>query len=253
MLADSPTNLSGNSTSISDSFIEAVSEVVFSGSAIYHLQAGTLPDWCGFCVDSAIERHYHWQEPLQQYLCWWHALDANNEMKKWIEKPLNFHALQWHLAVASSYYTAAIELFSDQLEEIYVEKRINYETATCDVLDFGDNKGLALEVAIALDESGLSLTEVSSITSTPLAVKTETLSLADISNGAPQVLAGSQPGEVLPPFYNGISWVLIQVSSFSRPTFDQLSAPLLRDSMREWRTERINTLVTTWINKLTQV
>ncbi|CAE20267.1 hypothetical protein PMT_0092 [Prochlorococcus marinus str. MIT 9313] len=230
-----------------DQIIEDNSEKILSSLVLHHLQAATLSDWCSYVIDSSIEQQFHWDDPQEAHLHWWNSISDTSAMSEWLEQSFNQYCLKWRTAVSSAYYSASIAIYEEQLESLYIEKRNSYEYAHCKIFDFGSNRGLALEMSVAAESGSDINKDLQDINQA-----TEKISLADISNGIPSILASTSPGDWLPPFFNGVSWLLLQVEQIERPSLKELAPILLRDACQAWREEKTQSLTAYWIKQLAE-
>jgi len=230
-----------------DQIILNTSQKFVGSSAIHHLRASTLHDWCAYIVDASIEHEFHWKEPQEEHLRWWFDLVDPDAFKAWVNTTNNSQSVEWYKSISSSYYTASQAMFSDQIESLYVERRTNYEKVHCHVYDCGSSHGVAIETSVAI-ESGKDIESLLE----RFPHNSEAISLADISQGIPQILASTSPGEWLPPFFNGVSWILLQASRVERPSLSDLKITLFRDVCKEWRESKVLNLVSYWTNYLSE-
>ena len=219
----------------------------------YLLQSETLNVCCAHFIDSSVQQLYRWDRPDETHLCWWHNLKNEEAARNWLGYSERKITLDWHLAVASGYFSAAYSWYLECIEDLYVSDRKNHEFAHCSVLNCGQNHGLALELSISLESRDKQ--EHDDLSELPVGVtkQSETVSLADISTGIPQILAGSTSGEWLPPFHNGDSWLLLRVDRIERPSLSELKPVLLRQSMRKWRNQKIKDLTESWLRQITEI
>lgn len=236
---------------ISAQALQAASEPIVGPLLSHLIRTETLLGWCAYVVDSAVQQSFPWQDPELAHLFWWHQLPDELAMRHWLEGGYRQLNLGWQMAVASAYYSAAGAWFGQELEALYVGQRHRYEQAHCLVVHCGSDRGLALEISIAL-EAGPSEQEAY-LQKLPRAASSsrESISLADISAGIPQMLAGSPPGEWLPPFHNGQEWILLQLERIERPSLQELSPRLLRETIQTWRQDQAKQLASHWIASLT--
>jgi hypothetical protein len=211
------------------------------------VQGDLLGSWCGYVIDSAVQQFYGWKHPEGQHLYWWLDTDSEATVRSWLEQGSRGIAMTWHMAVATAYFSAANAWFAPDLEDRYVARRHVHERAHCRLIDCGPNQGLALDLSLALEADPDQLEAILAPLGDQLRLSTEVISLADIRSGIPQVLAGSPPGEWLPPFHNGASWILLQVERHERPTLQELAPRLLLEAIRAWRQQRCQQLTAHWL------
>jgi len=213
-----------------------------------HLVKGDLlVKWCSYIIDCAVQRLYGWDCPESRHLYWWLDTESEETVLSWLDVGHRNISRLWHMAVATAYFSAANAWFAPNLEDIYVARRHAYETTKCRLIDCGDNHGLALDLSIMIETSTDELEAIVAPLGDQLRVSTEVISLADIRTGIPQILAGSPPGEWLPPFHNGVSWILLQVECHERPMFDELAPRLLLEAIRAWRQQSCQQLTAHWL------
>jgi hypothetical protein len=249
MSADSAVSTPGDVTLTLET-LQAASEPIVRPLLSHLIRTETLLGWCTYVVDSAVQQSFPWQEPDLAHLCWWHQIPDELAMRHWLESGYRQLNLGWHMAVASSYYSAAGTWFGQELETLYVGQRHRYERAHCLVIHCGNDRGLALEISIALEAAA---NQEAYLQSLPQAasISRETISLADISAGIPQMLAGSPAGDWLPPFHNGQEWILLQLERIERPSLQELSPRLLRETIQTWRQNQAKQLASHWLASLT--
>lgn len=211
------------------------------------VQGELLGSWCSYVIDSAIQQLYGWKDPQGQHLYWWLDTESEVTVRSWLETGSRGIAMSWHLAVATAYFSAANAWFAPDLEDRYVARRHTYERAHCRLIDCGANHGLALDLSLVLEAGSDPLEVILAQLDDQVSISSEVISLADIRTGIPQVLAGSPPGEWLPPFHNGCSWILLQVERHERPSLQELAPRLLLEAIRAWRQQSAQQLTAHWL------
>lgn len=215
------------------------------------IQANLLFAWCQYLVDSAVQQLHGWEQPDLRHLYWWLDTESESTVNEWMKQGCRRQAVNWHLAVATAYFSAANSWYGAELEDRYVANRHNYEVAHCRLIDCGSNRGLALELNLALEASPLEHEAIVAPFLNQVHLTREVISLSDISSGIPQLLAGSPPGAWLPPFHNGLSWILLQVEHHERPSLQETAPRLLREAILSWRQQRTQELSAHWMQQFT--
>lgn len=216
----------------------------------HFVRSGCLVEWCSYVIDSAVQQAFAWSEPDRQHFLWWYNFESELEVSNWLDKICNKTSLNWHLSVSSAYYSAANKWYSSHLEDLYVNRRHAYESAHCNLIDCMGNQGLAVEISNLLDSSDIEPAEMLQSVGDRAKLSSLSVSLSDISSGIPQILAGCPPGEWLPPFQYGNSWILLQLVRHERPTRQEMAPQLLREAIQSWRQQRCHQLVDHWLQAL---
>ncbi len=222
--------------------------------ALHHLiNSDTLLEWCRYVVDLAIVEVFPWNEPDPKVLLWRYSLSSEADLNRWLNTNLRQLSISWFSSASCAYLSAARTWFADSLEDIYVSKRHEYEHANCKIMDFGLNKGLAIETALSHEENPSQLDNLlASAEFSNITIFDENVMLGDRNSTISQLIASSSVGDLLPPFFNGNCWVLIKIINIYRPSRGELEPVLLRSSILNWREEAANMLVAYWSSQFQQ-
>jgi len=204
---------------------------------------------CEYGLDMFVLNLCPWSSPTTENLMWWMGLSTSEDLEKWLSEEQNKASYQWHLSLSSSYYSLANNLFKDDINEIFITKRSLYECAECILLDFGTNEGLCLEASLLIEESSYTEVQILDDFSAEVKIYRDKISLADITSGIPQILSTGEEGEWFPPVCNGKNWILMKLVKIDRPSIADIYPSLLRESVKSWRSDKVNSLYKLIIEK----
>jgi len=204
--------------------------------------------WLTYCLDTWIVHNFPISNPIIENFCWLQQIDDQAQLDRWLTA--NSHhqrSIGWQISVASATHQAAQTWFGPGIEGTYLEQSHHHHKAFCDAIDCGQSQGLALELYATLQADQQSFDDAGQ---QALILHEQQVLLSDLTSGVAQLLASIKPGELLPPFFNGESWLILRLGRRELPTIESLTPLLLRNAIQAWRQQVINAMEVLLLDEL---
>lgn len=215
------------------------------------LRFDSFEPWLSYCLDTWLVHNFDVINPSLECFCWLQQIDDQSQLDRWLTaNPHHQRSIGWQMSVATATHQAAQTWLAPGIEGIYLEQANHHHKAFCDAINCGQSQGLALELYATLQADKQSFDDAG--LKAPI-LHEQQVSLNDLTSGVAQLLASIKPGELLPPFFNGESWLILRLGRRELPTIESLAPLLLRNAIQAWRQQVINALEVLLLDELNPV
>jgi len=193
--------------------------------------------WLTYCLDTWLVHNFPVSNPILENFCWLQQIDDQAQLDHWLTaNPHHQRIIGRQISVASATHQAAQIWFGPGIEGIYLEQAHEHHKAFCDAIDCGQSQGLALELYATLQADQQSFDDAGH---QALVLHEQQVLLNDLTSGVAQLLASIEPGELLPPFFNGQHWLILRLGRRELPSIESLAPQLMRNAIQAWRQQVI--------------
>lgn len=204
--------------------------------------------WLTYCLDTWLVHNFPVSNPILENFCWLQQIDDQTQLDRWLTaNPHHQRIIGWQMSVATATHEAAQTWFEPSIEGLYLEHANQHHKAFCDAINCGQSQGLALELYATLQAGQQSFDDAGQHA---VILHDQQVLLNDLTSGVAQLLASIKPGELLPPFFNGESWLILKLGRRELPTIESLAPLLLRNAIQVWRQQVINALEVLLLDEL---